>query len=147
MARGYARGRAKDEAVRARLAPLEEGDRPLAVTIAGVVALVLAVGNLVLGYIAGLEIQGEKASPVGVGLFATVMLVAAYGCFRVRYWAVLGMQALLALTLVVFSLLIVRAESIGALAIGLTVLLGSGALFWFPIKSMARIQMPHRPEA
>ena len=145
MARGYARGRAKDEAARAGLTPLKEGERPLAVTIAGLVALVLAVGNLVLGYIAGLEIQGEKASPVGVGLFATVMLVAAYGCFRVRYWAVLGMQALLALTLVVFSLLIVRAESIGALAIGLTVLLGSGALFWFLIKSMARIQMPNRP--
>ncbi len=147
MARGYSRSRAKDEAARARLAPLEEGERPLAVTIAGVVALVLAVGNLILGYIAGLEIQGEKASPIGVGLFATVMLVAAYGCFKVRYWAVLGMQALLGLTIVVFSLLIIRAESIGALAIGLVVLLGSGALFWFLIKSMARIQMPQRPGA
>lgn len=147
MARGYARGRAKDEAARARLAPLEEGERPLAVTIAGIVALVLAVGNLVLGYIAGLEIQGEKASPVGVGLFAAVMLVAAYGCFRVRYWAVLGMQALLALTILVFSLLIIRAESIGAFAIGLVVLVGSGTLFWFLIKSMARIQMPGRPGA
>ena len=147
MARGYSRGQAKDEAARARLEPLEEGERPLAVTIAGIVALVLAVGNLVLGYIAGLEIQGEKASPIGVGLFATVMLVAAYGCFKVRYWAVLGMQALLGLTILVFSLLIIRAESIGALAIGLAVLLGSGALFWFLIKSMARIQMPQRPGA
>ena len=147
MARGYARGRAKDDAARARLVPLEEGERPLAVTIAGVVALVLAVGNLVLGYIAGLEIQGEEASPAGVGLFAVVMLVAAYGCFKVRYWAVLGMQALLGLTILLFSLLIIRAESIGALAIGLAVLLGAGTLFWFLIKSMARIQMPQRPGA
>ena len=147
MARGYARGRAKDDAARARLVPLDEGERPLAVTIAGVVALVLAVGNLVLGYIAGLEIQGEEASPAGVGLFAVVMLVAAYGCFKVRYWAVLGMQALLGLTILLFSLLIIRAESIGALAIGLAVLLGSGTLFWFLIKSMARIQMPQRPGA
>ncbi len=147
VARGYARGRAKDDAARARLVPLEEGERPLAVTIAGVVALVLAVGNLVLGYVAGLEIQGEKASPAGVGLFAIVMLVAAYGCFKVRYWAVLGMQALLGLTILLFSLLILRAESIGALAIGLAVLLGSGTLFWFLIKSMARIQMPQRPGA
>ncbi len=147
MARGYARGRAKDEAVRTRLVPLEEGERPLAVTIAGIVALGLAVGNLALGYITGLEIQGEKASPLGVGLFAAVMLVAAYGCFKIRYWAVLGMQALLALTIMVFSLLIIRAESIGALAIGLVVLLGSGSLFWFLIKSMARIQMPGRPGA
>ena len=147
MARGYARGRAKDEAARARLVPLGEGERPLAVTIAGVLALVLAVGNLVLGYAAGLEIQGEKASPAGVGLFAIVMLVAAYGCFKVRYWAVLGMQVLLGLTILLFSLLVIRAESIGALAIGLTVLLGSGTLFWFLIKSMARIQMPQRPGA
>ena len=147
MARGYARGRAKDEAARARLKPLDEGERPLAVTVAGIVALVLAVGNLVLGYLAGLEIQGEKASPVGVGLFAAVMLVAAYGCFKVRYWAVLGMQALLGLTILVFSLLIIRAESILALAIGLTVLVGAGTLFWFLIKSMARIQMPGRPGA
>ena len=147
VARGYARGRAKDDAARARLVPLKEGERPLAVTIAGVVALVLAVGNLVLGYIAGLEIQGEEASPAGVGLFAVVMLVAAYGCFKVRYWAVLGMQALLGLTILLFSLLIIRAESIGALAIGLAVLLGSGTLFWFLIKSMARIQMPQRPGA
>ena len=147
MARGYARGRAKDEAARARLKPLGEGERPLAVTVAGIVALVLAVGNLVLGYLAGLEIQGEKASPVGVGLFAAVMLVAAYGCFKVRYWAVLGMQALLGLTILVFSLLIIRAESILALAIGLTVLVGAGTLFWFLIKSMARIQMPGRPGA
>jgi len=40
-----------------------------------------------------------------------------------------------------------RSFSIGALAIGLAVLLGSGALFWFLIKSMARIQMPGRPRA
>ena len=75
------------------------------------------------------------------------MFAAAYGCFKVRYWAVLGMQALLGLTIILFSLLIVRAESIGALAIGLVVLLGSGTLFWFLIKSMARIQMPQRPGA
>jgi len=88
-------------------------------------------------------LRGYAAAPA----IAAVMLVAAYGCFKVRYWAVLGMQALLALTIMVFSLLIIRAESIGALAIGLAVLLGSGALFWFLIKSMARIQMPGRPGA
>ena len=47
MARGYARGRAKDDAARAALKPLGEGERPLAVTIAGVVALVFGLANLV----------------------------------------------------------------------------------------------------
>ena len=46
MARGYARGREKDEAARAALKPLAPGERPTAVTVAGALALVLGVGNL-----------------------------------------------------------------------------------------------------
>jgi len=147
MARGYARGRAKDEAARAALVPLAEGERPLAVTVAGLVALGLALANIVLGFLAGFEIQGEKPSRVGIALFSIVMLTAAYGCFRVRYWAVLGMQALLGLMILLFSLLVIQAESIAALAIGLGIVLSAGTLFWFLVKSMARIQMPKRPGA
>ena len=40
------------------------------------------------------------------------MFVAAWGCFNVRYWAVLGMQALLGLSIVLFSLLLIGAENI-----------------------------------
>ena len=98
MARGYARGRAKDEAARAALVPLAPGERPRAVTVAGVVAAFIGLANLV-AFLAGMEIRGEQPSAVGVGLFTFIMLAAAYGCFRVRYWAVLGMQALLALTI------------------------------------------------
>ena len=47
LARGYARGREKDEAARAALKPLREGERPRAVTVAGVLALVLGLANLV----------------------------------------------------------------------------------------------------
>ena len=147
IARGYARGRAKDEAARAALVPLAEGERPLAVTIAGLVALMLALTNLVLGYIADFEIQGEKPSPIGVGLFTLVMLVAAYGCFRVRYWAVLGMQALLGLMILLFSLQVISASNVLALVVSLAIIGSAGTLFWFLIKSMARIQMPQRPGA
>ena len=147
IARGYARGRAKDEAARAALVPLAEGERPLAVTIAGAVALVLALTNVVLGYIADFEIQGEKPSPAGVGLFTVVMLVAAYGCYRVRYWAVLGMQALLGLMILLFSLLVISASNVLALVVSLAIIGAAGTLFWFLIKSMARIQMPRRPGA
>ena len=38
MARGYARGRERDEAARAALEPLAPGERPLAVTIAALLA-------------------------------------------------------------------------------------------------------------
>ena len=111
MARGYSRGRAKDDAARAALKPLAEGERPLAVTIAGVVALVFGLANLV-PYLAGLEIQGERPALIGVLLFTGLMLVAAWGCFNNRYWAVLGMEALLGLIVVIFSLLVLRSGGI-----------------------------------
>ncbi len=146
MARGYARGRAKDDAARAALKPLAEGERPLAVTIAGVVALVFGLANLV-PYLAGLEIQGERPALIGVLLFTGLMLVAAWGCFNNRYWAVLGMEALLGLIVVIFSLLVLRSGGIIELLIGLAVIGLAGTLFWFLIKSMARIQMPRPPGA
>ncbi len=94
MARGYARGRAKDEAARAALVPLAAGERPRAVTVAGLLAAFIGLANLI-AFLAGMEVRGEQPNLVGVGLFTFIMLTAAYGCFRVRYWAVLGMQALL----------------------------------------------------
>ena len=144
MARGYARGREKDEAARAALKPLEEGERPTAVTVAGALALVLGLSNLGL-YLAGYEIGGERPAMAGVLLYTGLMFAAAWGCFNARYWAVLGMQALLGLAIVIFSLLIIRAESVLALAIGLAVIGSAGTLFWKLVKAMARIQMPERP--
>src|SRR5215207_4588354 len=44
MARGYARGRARDEAARTALKPLAPGERPLAVTLAAVLAAALGIG-------------------------------------------------------------------------------------------------------
>lgn len=146
MARGYARGRAKDEAARAALQPLGEGERPLAVTVAGAVALLLGLANVV-AYLAGADIGGERPQLVGVLVYSGLMFAAAWGCFRVRYWAVLGMQALLGLAVVIFALLLIRAESLVAVAIAVAVIGGAGALFWFLVKSMARIQMPERPGA
>ena len=144
MARGYARGREKDEAARAALKPLAQGERPVAVTVAGVVALVLGVGNVIV-YLAGYEIGGERPALVGVLLYSGLMLVAAWGCFNVRYWAVLGMQALLGLSIVLFSLLVIGAKSILVALVSLVIVGLAGTLFWFLVKSMARIQMPERP--
>jgi hypothetical protein len=67
--------------------------------------------------------------------------------WRARYWGVLGMQALLAITILVFGLLAIKAESVLALVIAIVVLAAAGTLFWFLIKAMARIQMPERPGA
>ena len=113
-------------------------------TVAGAVALALGTANVV-AYLAGVDIRGERPELIGVLLYSGLMFAAAWGCFKVRYWGVLGMQALLGLAVVIFSLLLIRAESLLAVAIAVAVIGGAGTLFWFLVKSMARIQMPDRP--
>jgi hypothetical protein len=106
---------------------------------------VLAVGNLA-AYAFGVEISGERPSPF-LFAFQIVLLVAAWGMWRVRYWAVLGMQALLALVIVGFSLTLLTSAAagrVGIAAIALAVIAAAGTLFWFLVKAMARIQMPER---
>jgi hypothetical protein len=144
MARGYARGRAKDEAARAALKPLGQNERPLPVTIAAVLSFALGAANFV-SYVAGVEVQGERPALVGIAVYSGLMFIVAYGCWRMRYWGVLGMEAVLALALVIFGVLLTRAESVVALLIALAVIAGAGTLFWKLVKVMARIQMPERP--
>lgn len=139
------RSEAKNAAVRESLEPLAEGERPAAVTVAAIVAFLLAAGNLVL-YLGGFEVGGERPSPLSL-VFPTLLLVAAWGMWRARYWAVLGMQAVLALVLVGFSLNLmfaVTSDDFLIAAISLAVITGAGLLFWFMVKAMARIQMPER---
>lgn len=146
MARGYSRTRAKDDAARAALEPLEPGERPGPVTVGAVLALLLGAGNLI-AYFAGLEIQNERPAAFGVLLYSGLMLLTSYGCFRARYWGVLGIQTVLGLLIVIFGLLMTRAESLLALGISIAVVGLSGTLFWKLVKSMARIQMPRPPGA
>jgi hypothetical protein len=70
----------------------------------------------------------------------------AWGLWHVKYWAVLGLQALLGLVLVIVGLVALLFESVTDLLICLAIMLPAGTLFWFLVKSMARIQMPKRPE-
>jgi hypothetical protein len=58
---------------------------------------------------------------------------------------VLGMQTLLALTLVISPLALLFANSVWAALLLVVIIAAAGTLFWFLIKAMARIQMPERP--
>jgi hypothetical protein len=140
MARGYARSRERDEAVRAALVPLAPGERPRAVTVAAVLAAIIAVGNLVL-IAAGWEVDGDR--PVVGGLiFAAAMAVLAAGMWKVRYWAVLGFQVLLGVSLVFALLGLLRASNLAGVLVGVAVVAIAGPLFWLLIRAMARIQAP-----
>jgi hypothetical protein len=151
-----ARTEAKNEAAREALEPLPEGERPPVVTIAAVLSALVAISS-VIGYAAGVEVtrigsdgieQGSHQAPI-LSVLAAVLLMGtmAYGLWRARYWAVLGFQALLVIVLVAASLGLVQATE-AVQAIGTTLLIaGAGAMFYFMVKAMARIQMPERPRA
>ncbi|HEX6582360.1 MAG TPA: hypothetical protein VF056_02075 [Thermoleophilaceae bacterium] len=145
---GYARSRAKNEAARAALKPLAPGERPTAVTVGAIVAGLLALANVVavvLGWDQGVD-EDDRARALAYTVLATgVLLVVAVGMWKAKYWAVLGMQTLLALTLIGSSLALVTVSNAGGALLLLAILAGAGTLFWFMVKAMARIQMPERP--
>jgi hypothetical protein len=143
MARGYARGRRRDEEARARLEPLAPGERPLAVTIAAIVAAVLALANVAF-FLAGWEVTGEDPQPGGVFAFAGILLAAAIGMWLRKYWAVLGFEVLLGITAIYAGLSLLFPSNWQAVVLALVVLVAAGTLFWFLIRAMARIQMPQR---
>src|SRR4051812_44462353 len=140
------RSEIKNAEARAALKPLGPGERPLAVTIGAVVTFLAATVNLGY-YIAGQKIHGERPALVGILFFTGLMYAMTWGLWHARYWAVLGLECLLGFILVFFSLFALRLESVRDLLISVGILVPSGALFWFLIKAMARIQMPERPGA
>ncbi|MFM8560835.1 MAG: hypothetical protein ACKOB9_01905 [Solirubrobacterales bacterium] len=134
-------GAERDEIARAGLTPLEPGERPTPVVVASVVAVVLAVSNLGL-FLAGVEVQGQKPNVFGVLLFGALMLVAAWGMWNLRYWALLGFQALLAVTLVIAGLSVMVAGNLLALILCLAVLGLGGWLFWKLVRVLGRVKVP-----
>jgi hypothetical protein len=143
MARGYARSRARADDVRAGLEPLAPGERPLAVTIAAILAALLAVANIVV-YLAGWDVGGSDPSLQGLLIYCAVLGVAAVGMWLGRYWAVLGFQMLLAGSIIITSLFLLRASNWQAVLFCVGVLAVCTPLFWFLIRAMARLQMPSR---
>ena len=144
MERGYAKAEERNQEAREALEPLAEGERPLVVTIGAVVAALIAI-SVIVGYLAGTEVNGEKPKLLQVLAPAILMGVMAWGMWRARYWAVLGFQ--LALVLVIFSAffgLLAGASSLSQIVGTLALLAVAGSFFFFMVKAMARIQMPTR---
>jgi len=142
MRRGYARSEERNEALRAALVPLGPDERPPALRVAIGVALALALANLV-AFILGADVPGSGSRTGGL-LFVAVMLVAAWGMWQRRYWAVLGFAALLALITVAFSLLLLIASNVLAVVVCLAFAIAAGWLFWKLIRVMGRMQAPRR---
>jgi hypothetical protein len=142
MRRGYARGAERDAAIRATLEPLAPGEHPPALKAAIAVALLLALSNVV-AFALGADVPGSSSRTGGL-VFVAVMLLAARGMWRQRYWAVLGFATLMALTAVVFALLLLVASNVLAVAVCVAFAVSAGWLFWKLIRVMARLQAPQR---
>lgn len=142
-ARGISRSELKNEIARRQLEPLEEGERPLVVTLGAILSALIAVVT-VGAWMAGAEVDGERPNPVQVFAPAILFGVMAWGMWRARYWAVLGFQAVMAILMVGAFLTLVAATSIASALTAVAVLLAAGTFFWFMVKGLARIQMPDR---
>ena len=142
MRRGYARGRARDEEIRASLEPLAPGERPRIVTIAAIVAFVFAISNAIAG-LTGNDIASSSGDPsVTTAVTTALLLVAGFGMLAGQYWAVLGFEMILGIQIVFFSLYLVGVETIWEAIIPLLAIGLLGWLFWKLVRPMARLQMP-----
>ena len=146
LSRGYARGEARNQAIRDELDPLDPDERPRAVTIAVVVALVMCAGNIGAS-LSGLDIGSNQDDATGFTILSTViLLIAAGGMWKNQYWAVLGFQAILGLQITTIALALMLGAIEGwKLIPAVALVVALGWLFWKLIRAMARMQMPQRP--
>ncbi len=144
MTRGYARAEQRNQEAREALEPLAEGERPTVVTLGAIVAALISL-SVVIGYAAGVEVNGEQPKLPQVIAPAVIMGMMAWGMWHARYWAVLGFQLILVVVLFsAFFGLVVGASSVAQVLGTLALLAGAGTFFYFMVKAMARIQMPTR---
>ena len=150
-ARPVSRSELKNQRAREQLEPLEEGERPFVVTVGAVVSALIAA-SIVIAWLAGAEVEvgsGEGTErPNAFQVFPPAILFAvmAWGMWRSRYWAVLGFEAIMAIIMVGSFITLIAATSAFKAISAAAVLLGAGALFWFTVKALARIQMPNPNE-
>ena len=136
----------RNAAVRATLKPLEPGERPWALKLATLIAVLVGAGDLIVVIIDGsFRVGGAHTAPGGVIVFSILMLGCAWGMWHMRYWAVLGFQAILVFVILIFSLLLLRANNLVAVLTGVVIVGGGGYLFYKLVRVLSRLQMPERP--
>jgi hypothetical protein len=133
----------REEIARAALEPLHEGERPPALLIAVVVAVLLALG-VVIGALTVHGLRRHGGSLPGGVFLAGVLALLALGMYRCRYWAVLAFEALLAFQILVTSLALVVASTLLAAGLCLVSIGLAGWLFWKLVRVMGRIQAGER---
>jgi uncharacterized membrane protein (DUF2068 family) len=136
----------KDAAVRATLTPLRAGERPWVITVGALLAAASGLAQLGL-YLAGVRLKttGLKAAAGQTYVFAALMLICAGGMWMLRYWAVLGFMALLAILILFAAGALIKVSSVLGAVIALAIVVIGGFLFYRMVRVLSRIQMPKYP--
>jgi hypothetical protein len=143
LRRGYRRGEERNEAIRATLTPLAPGERPWPLRVAVGLALLIAVGNIAqVVFGSKVKFGSAHTSVLGVALFSVIMLVCAVGMWQLRYWALLGFEALLAIVILLFCFVLVTSVDVLRAVIAVAVISGGGYLFFKLVRVLSRLQMP-----
>ena len=144
--RSEGRSARRDAAVRSTLEPLSPGERPWPIVVGAILAALAGGVQLVL-FLAGvkLKVAGTHAAAGSTIVFAVVMFVCAIGMWMLRYWAVLGFMALLAIAVTNFALALLKVSNALGLVIAVGGILIPGFLFFKLVRVLSRIQMPKFP--
>lgn len=138
MKRGYAKAELKNVAARDALQPIGPENRPRIVLVACawlVVACISIVASIVTA-----DGDGAGSQRFGNALMLAVVLVAVWGTYRLRPWAILGSQTLFALAFVFTILAAVFSDDLLlSLALAASALV-TGWIFYRMINVMARVQ-------
>ena len=140
------RSERRNAAVRATLTPFAAGERPWPIIVGAVLAALSGLVQLGL-FIGGVKLRtsGLHAAAGQTIVFAVVMLVCAGGMWMMRYWAVLGFMALLAILVVLAAVALIKVSNVLGLVVALAIVLLGGYLFWKLVRVLSRIQMPKYP--
>ena len=137
MARGYARSRAKTEAIQAQLTPLGPDERPLGIKLAVALSVFIGLASLIG---AAFGVGGESPA-IGV-VWAIGMFAIAAGLWARIYLVLLLFQALLAITIIISALSLAFASNILGALLVLALIAACSPVFWLLVRVMARLQVP-----
>jgi hypothetical protein len=140
------RSEQRNAAVRATLTPYAPGERPWAIRIAALLAVLTGGAQIVLwAFGVKLKVAGTHAQAGSTIVFGLLMFACAAGMWWMRYWAVLGFMALLGILVTYFALALIKASSLLGFAIAIIGLGTGGLLFYRLVRVLSRIQMPTYP--
>jgi hypothetical protein len=145
MQAGYARAEEKNRRVRESLEPLGAGERPTVITVGAIFCAVMAAiawSSAGVALFTGAEVNGVRPNVAQLALTGLIATGLAWGLWRARYWAALGFQVLLLLLLIAGVAGLVLAGTLAQAVTTFLLVVLLGAMFWFMVKAMARIQMP-----